>query len=67
MALSITFMTACGEVSPPSTAESERDSLAGAWRTQVRFRDGALAEMKDLEFMVVFNAGGTMTESSMSV
>ena len=63
-ALSMAFMTACGDVSPPSTAESERDNLVGAWRSQIRFSDGALAEMKDLEFMVVFNAGGTMTESS---
>src|SRR6185503_17373351 len=43
---------------------AERDSLVGAWRSQVLFSGGALAGMKDLEFMYVFNAGGTLTESS---
>jgi hypothetical protein len=38
--------------------------LAGAWRGQVQFTTGAFAAVKDLEFMYVFNAGGTMTESS---
>jgi hypothetical protein len=57
--------TACREAAPTSALESSpRDSLAGAWRSQVRFQGGALAEMKDLEFMYVFNTGGTMTESS---
>lgn len=40
------------------------DSLVGAWRGKVQFTTGAFAEVKDLEFMYVFNAGGTMTESS---
>jgi hypothetical protein len=43
---------------------TESDSLAGAWRSQIRFSGGTLAEWKNLEFMYVFNAGGTMTESS---
>jgi hypothetical protein len=38
--------------------------LVGAWRSSLQFETGALAPIKDLEFMVVFNAGGTMTESS---
>src|SRR6266850_2244630 len=38
--------------------------LVGAWRGKVRFTSGAFAETKDLEFMYVFNQGGTMTESS---
>ncbi|MGH6690658.1 MAG: hypothetical protein ACREF4_08270, partial [Gammaproteobacteria bacterium] len=38
--------------------------LVGAWRAQLQFTSGAFAAMKDLEFMYVFNAGGTMTESS---
>lgn len=38
--------------------------LAGAWRSKVQFSDGAFAAMKDLEFMYVFNQGGTLTESS---
>jgi hypothetical protein len=40
------------------------DNLVGAWRGQVQFTTGAFAETKDLEFMYVFNSGGTMTESS---
>ena len=38
--------------------------LAGQWRSHVQFADGAFASIHDLEFMYVFNAGGTMTESS---
>jgi hypothetical protein len=30
----------------------------------VQFKGGAFSSVKDLEFMYVFNAGGTMTESS---
>ena len=33
--------------------------LAGAWRAKVVFRSGPLAEMKDLEFLYAYNAGGT--------
>ena len=57
--------TGCRDAASPSPFESsQRDSLVGAWRSQIRFSGGALAEMKDLDFMYVFNAGGTMTESS---
>jgi len=38
--------------------------LVGAWRSQVQFDSGPFAAVKDLEFMYVFNAGGTLTESS---
>ena len=38
--------------------------LVGAWRSSVQFGTGAFASIKDLEFMFVFNAGGTLTESS---
>lgn len=40
------------------------DDLVGAWKGKVQFKTGAFAEIKDFEFMWVFNAGGTMTESS---
>lgn len=40
------------------------DNLVGAWRGNVQFLSGVLAEIKDLEFMYAFNVGGTMTESS---
>ena len=45
----------CAQKPPP---------LVGAWRTKIQFESGAYSGIKDLEFMVVFNAGGTMTESS---
>ena len=38
--------------------------LVGAWRSTVQFETGAFASIKNLEFMYVFNAGGTLTESS---
>jgi len=48
------------------TSENATESapLVGAWRSTVQFESGAFAEIKDLEFMYVFNAGGTLTESS---
>jgi hypothetical protein len=39
-------------------------ALVGAWRSTLQFESGGLASIKDLQFMYVFNAGGTMTESS---
>lgn len=39
-------------------------SLVGAWKSNIQFKDGAFEQVKDLEFLYVFNAGGTMTESS---
>jgi hypothetical protein len=45
----------------PGKAEA---GLAGAWRGKVPGTSGWLASMKGLEFMYVFNADGTMTESS---
>jgi hypothetical protein len=43
---------------------SERESLVGAWRSDVLFKSGSFTEMKGLQFLYVFNAGGTLTESS---
>ena len=55
----------CGDPPSPSKDESaERDNLVGVWRSQIRFNNGAPTDMKDLEFMYVFNLGGTMSESS---
>ena len=53
----VTF--SCGENKNPQTEE-----LVGAWKGKVQFKTGAVAEIKDFEFMWVFNNGGTMTESS---
>lgn len=40
------------------------DPLVGAWRSTIQFETGAFAQITDLQFMYVFNAGGTLTESS---
>jgi hypothetical protein len=48
----------------PSAGADAGHDLIGAWRAKLQFRSGAFAAVKDLEFMYVFNAGGTMTESS---
>ena len=45
-------------------AAPEPEPFVGAWRSSLQFENGAFAEIKDLEFMYAFNAGGTMTESS---
>ena len=57
-------LTACGKAPPAVAPLTDLAPLVGAWKSRVQFTGGALAGMKDLEFMVVFNAGGTMTESS---
>lgn len=58
--------TACGDTtsSPAASVSSQSSALVGAWRSRIHFNSGAFAEVKDLEFMIVFNAGGTLTESS---
>jgi hypothetical protein len=49
----------CKEQKNPQTVD-----LVGAWKGRVQFKTGAYAEIKDFEFMWVFNHSGTMTESS---
>ena len=53
------ILFSCVEQKNPLT-----DELVGAWKGKVQFKTGAYAEIKDFEFMWVFNSGGTMTESS---
>jgi len=55
----LTILLSCVEQKNPQT-----DELVGAWKGKVQFKTGAYAEIKDFEFMWVFNNGGTMTESS---
>ena len=66
MTLSVVVMIAGCENGPSSQAVASADAgmLVGAWRSTIAFRNGPLAEMKDLEFLYAYNAGGTMTESS---
>lgn len=40
------------------------EGLVGAWRGRVQFTSGAFASVNDLQFLYVFNAGGTMNETS---
>ena len=57
--------TACGDTGSSSAVESlQGNALVGAWRSRIHFNSGAFVEVKDLEFMYVFNAGGTLMESS---
>jgi hypothetical protein len=49
---------------PPAASDTTSPDLQGEWRAQLQFTSGAFATIKDLEFMYVFNSGGTMTESS---
>jgi hypothetical protein len=66
VALSVVFIAAAcgGSPSPAASGPASTESLVGAWRAQIHFTGGGLADMKGLEFMYVFNAAGTMTESS---
>ena len=60
------LVSGCTITTSPSSPSpvARADGLAGAWRTKIQFTTGSFAAVKDLEFMYVFNAGGTMTESS---
>jgi hypothetical protein len=55
-----------GEQAPSTEgfAGSGGPELVGQWRARLDFEDGDFAAVGDLEFMYVFNAGGTLTESS---
>ena len=59
-ALALASLLGC--TSAPEHASAPE--LVGAWRGSVRFDGGMLAPVHDLEFLYVFNAGGTLTESS---
>jgi hypothetical protein len=53
--------TGCAHVAQEIPAN---EALVGAWKSRIRFTSGAFASIRDLEFMYVFNVGGTLTESS---
>lgn len=58
-------LSACTQsVSAPADLASASEALKGAWRAKIHFERGPFAQLKDLEFMLVFNQGGTLTESS---
>jgi len=63
--LAVLALAACEGCAPSrAPATSAPPALVGAWRSHVQFSAGVLAPVKDLEFLYVFNAGGTLTESS---
>jgi hypothetical protein len=59
------FISGCAtKSSSPTNKTSADDNLVGAWRAKVQFKSGTFSSIQDLEFMYVFNSGGTMIESS---
>ncbi len=61
LALLTISLLGCNGAPPRQEAPSP---IIGAWRSSLQFSSGAFAGIKDLEFMYVFNQGGTLTESS---
>ena len=65
--LTVLLTTGCQRESSPkidTTQSGITHDLVGAWRATLQFRSGPFATIHDLEFIYVFNSGGTMTESS---
>lgn len=62
--LTLIIVTGCSVSVSSTNANNENESLIGAWKGRVQFNSGAFESIKDLEFLYVFNEGGTMTESS---
>ncbi len=54
----------CQRQDSKSATEEGENGLIGQWRATVQFSSGAFSTTKDLEFMFVFNDGGTLLESS---
>lgn len=54
----------CSQPGAGGGSRAADTELVGAWRSFIRFKDGPFASVVDLEFMYVFNSGGTMSESS---
>jgi hypothetical protein len=62
--VSTLLWTACAHTGVSDVAPRHAPDLAGAWRSSVVFRSGSFASITDLQFLYVFNAGGTIVESS---
>jgi hypothetical protein len=63
--LLLTTLLTTGCVEKSSTNEqSKENSIVGGWKGKIQFKTGSFTSVKDLEFMYVFNEGGTLTESS---
>jgi len=61
LSLLAVILLACN---PAPARQAAPPAIIGAWRSSLQFSSGAFASIKDLEFMYVFNQGGTLTESS---
>lgn len=62
VALAFASLASCTRAPGPTPGPTP--ALVGAWKSHVQFSGGMLAPVKDLAFLYVFNAGGTLTESS---
>lgn len=62
--MALLYTAACAPKAPDASPAAPSSQLVGAWRAKLQFSSGAFAAIKNLEFMYVFNAGGTLTESS---
>ncbi|MEO8621829.1 MAG: hypothetical protein ABI625_12240 [bacterium] len=60
----VLVISGCTNTPSSEASVKEGAQLVGAWRSKITFKSGSLAEMKNLEFLYSYNAGGTMTESS---
>ena len=61
------LLSACTAQAPGGPAPASQvvpPSLAGAWRASIDVKSGAFTAAKGLEFMYVFHADRTLTESS---
>lgn len=65
--LTVCALALCASAAPGNGAAPHgrsSDNLAGSWQGHVQFSSGAFAQVKDLDFMYVFGADGTMLESA---
>ena len=58
------LMYGCQTAQQQSRNQSANLDLIGSWRASVQFETGPYSEIKDLNFMYIFNSDGTMLESS---
>lgn len=61
LTLAVLSIAGCSQ---SSNDKIDAADLVGAWRANIKFQNGSYAGIKDLEFMYLFNASGTMIESS---
>lgn len=62
--LAAAIVGGCANTKVKVTTTGDNQELTGAWRSHIHAESGVLSAYKNLEFMLVFNDGGTMTESS---